>query len=159
MPGQFDLWVLPLFGDRKPFPFIQTSFCECVAEFSPDGRWIAFVSDESGRNEVYVVPFPGPGGKWQVSTAGGNWPRWRRDGRELYYGGPPNQLMVAAVESTGSAFRVNTVRPLFTMRAQLNQGSMYDVAPDGQRFLINTVVEQAVQPITLVVNWPALLKH
>src|SRR3989449_11056669 len=90
-----DLWVLPLFGDRKPFPFLQTQFGEYPARFSPDGRWIAYVSNESGRNEVYVAPFQGPGGsstadgpgtpggKWQVSAAGGDWPRWRRDGKEI----------------------------------------------------------------------------
>jgi eukaryotic-like serine/threonine-protein kinase len=157
-PADTDLWVLPLFGDRKPFPFIQTSFFEFAAAFSPDSRWVAYASNESGRNEIYVVPFPGPGGKWQVSTAGGNWPRWRRDGREIFYMAPDNRLMVAAVEGQRSGFQVSAVRPLFETRARINQRSMYDVTPDGQRFLINTIVEQTVQPITLVVNWPALLK-
>jgi Tol biopolymer transport system component len=157
-PRNFDLWVLPLFGDRKPFPFMLTSFSEFVAAFSPDSRWVAYASDESGRNEVYVAPFPGPGGKWQVSTAGGNWPRWRRDGREIFYMAPDNRLMVATVDGQGSGFQISAVRALFETRARINQRAMYDVTPDGQRFLINTVVEQAVQPITLVVNWPALLK-
>jgi serine/threonine protein kinase/Tol biopolymer transport system component len=158
-PRNLDLWVLPLFGDRKPFPFMQTSFTESAAAFSPDSRWVAYASDESGRNEVYAAPFPGPGGKWQVSTTGGNWPRWRRDGREIFYMAPDNRLMVAAVDGQGSGFQISTVRPLFETRARINQRSMYDVSPDGQRFLINTIVEQAVQPITLVVNWPALLKQ
>jgi Tol biopolymer transport system component len=138
---------------------MQTPFCDCAAAFSPDGRWVAVVSDESGRNEVYVVPFSGTGGKWQISTAGGHWPRWRRDGREIFYMAPDNRLMVAPVDGQGSVFQIGGVRPLFETRARINQRFMYDVAPDGQRFLINMTVEQAVQPITLVVNWPALLKQ
>jgi Tol biopolymer transport system component len=137
---------------------MQTSFSESVAAFSPDNRWVAYASDESGRNEVYVAPFPGPGGKWQVSTAGGNWPRWRRDGREIFYMAPDNRLMVATVDGQGSGFQISAVQALFETRARINQRAMYDVTPDGQSFLINTIVEQAVQPITLVVNWPALLK-
>jgi dipeptidyl aminopeptidase/acylaminoacyl peptidase len=155
-----DLWVLPLFGDRKPFPFLQTQFDEGFGGFSPDGRWIAYASNESGRNEVYVAPFPGPGGKWQLSAAGGSQPRWRRDGKEIFYLGPDNRLVSAAANGAGSAFEVGAVRPLFDMRAITSQGWMYDVSPDGQRFLVNTLAEEAASvPITLVVNWPALLKN
>ena len=162
-----DLWVLPLFGDRKPLPFLQTPFNESPGQFSPDGRWIAYSSDESGRYEVYVTPFPGPGGKWQVSTASGDWPRWRRDGKEIFYVAPAdNKLMAAAVNGRGSAFEVGAVRPLFETRVagppsvRPGQGRMYDISPDGQRFLVNTVAEEAASaPITLVVNWPALLKQ
>jgi Tol biopolymer transport system component len=160
-----DLWVLPLFGDRKPLPFLQTPFNESRGQFSPDGRWIAYSSSESGRYEVYVTPFPGPGGKWQVSTAGGDWPRWRRDGKEIFYlAAPGDRLMAAAVNGGASAFEVGDVRPLFdTRRASptLFGGPawMYDISPDGQRFLVNTLAEEAASvPITLVVNWPALLK-
>jgi serine/threonine protein kinase/Tol biopolymer transport system component len=167
-----DLWVLPLFGDRKPFPFLQTQFNELPGGFSPDGRWIAYVSNESGRSEVYVSPFPEPGrvrsaaatletqgGKWQVSTAGGYQPRWRRDGKEIFYLGPDDKLMSAAVNGAGSAFEVGAVRPLFDTRAG-GPGFLYDVSADGQRFLVNTLVEELSEsaPITLVVNWPALLK-
>jgi serine/threonine protein kinase len=169
-----DLWILPLFGDRKPFPFLQTSFSEDLGFFSPDGLWIAYVSNESGRNEVYVAPFLGlrgeptaaapgtPGGKWQVSAAGGNWPRWRSDGKEIFYLAPDSKLMVAAVNGQGSAFEVDAVRPLFDMRPVTNQRFMYDVSADGQRFLVNTPAEEgssAPAPITLVVNWPAALKN
>jgi Tol biopolymer transport system component len=157
-----DLWVLPLFGDRKPFPFLQTQFNEINSRFSPDGRWIAYSSNESGRYEVYVAPFPGPGGKWQVSTAGGDWPRWRRDGKEIFYvaPAPDEKLMAAVVNGGGSAFEVGAVQPLFDMRGEApNQSRMYDVSPDGQRFLVNTLAEEAASaPITLVVNWRALLK-
>jgi Tol biopolymer transport system component len=154
--SDIDLWLLPLLERRKPLPLIQTPFCECVAAFSPDGRWVAIVSDESGRNEVYVVPFSGPAAKTQVSTAGGNWPRWRRDGREIFYMAPDNRLMVAAVDRQRSELQISTPSPLFETRTRINQG--YGVAPDGQRFLINAIVDAAVQPITLIVNWPALLK-
>jgi Tol biopolymer transport system component len=170
-----DLWILPRFGDRKPFPFLQTPFNEARGRFSPDGRWIAYVSNESGRNEVYVAPFlesrrtptadalVRPGGKWQVSVAGGAWPRWRRDGREIFYLALDNKLMVAAVNAQGSAFEVDGVRPLFDARVIPNQGfSMFDVSADGQRFLINTLAEDspsAPTPITLVINWAAGLKR
>ena len=132
---------------------------------SRDGRWIAYASDESGRNEVYVAPFPGRGGapsKWQISTTGGTQPRWRSDGQEIFYLGPDMKVMAAAVKGQGSAFEVGAVRPLFDTRAPrtINPRSAYDVSPDGQRFLVNTLAEQAAPaPITLVVNWPALLKR
>jgi hypothetical protein len=112
---------------------------------------------------VYAAPFPGPGGKWQVSTAGGNQPRWRRDGKEIFYFGPDNTLMAAATNGEGTAFRVGAVRGLFATRTNIatptNPPSFYNVSPDGQRFLVNTLAEEAAPaPITLVVNWPALLK-
>jgi hypothetical protein len=98
------------------------------------------------------------GGKWQVSTVGGNWPRWRRDDREILYLSPDSRLMAASVEGRGSAFEVGMVQPLFGTRARTTRRYMYDVSPDGQRFLMNTDVETALQPITLVVNWTAALK-
>ena len=153
-----DLWVLPRFGDRKPIPFLQTQSGETQGAFSPDGRWIAYTSNESGRDQVYVAPFPGPGGKWQVSVAGGSWPRWRRDGKEIFYVSAGNKLMAAAVSGHSSAFDVGPVQPLFDVRPGGPRFS-YDVSPDGQRFLVNTLVEdRAEAPITLVVNWPALVK-
>jgi dipeptidyl aminopeptidase/acylaminoacyl peptidase len=159
--GGFDLWVLPLSGDRKPVPFVQTPFNEIPALFSPDGRWIAYGSNESGRTEVYVAPFPDAGGKWQVSTAGGTLPRWRGDGREIFYMDPDNTLMAAEVNGQDSAFEVGAVRELFETRPRAMRSS-YDVTADGQRFLINTLEEPAsatALPITLVVNWPALVKN
>jgi Tol biopolymer transport system component len=158
-PVGSDVWVLPLFGDRKPFPFLQTSFGETFPQFSADGRWIAYGSNESGRFEVYVAPFPGPGGKWMVSTAGGTQPRWMQDGTEIFYLAPDDKLMTAAVNGRGSAFEVAAVRPMFQARARLGQRYSYAVSPDGQRFLVNTLAEQpGAAPITLVVNWPAALK-
>lgn len=158
-PPDSDLWILPLLGDRKPYPFLQTRFNEVGGFFSSDGRWIAYVSNESGRNEVYVTPFPGPGGKWQISTTGGNFLRWRRDGKEIFYLALDNRLMAAAVNGQGAAFEVGDVRPLFTMQVA-GPRFPYDVSPDGQRFLVNTVANQTSVPtsMTVVVNWMASLR-
>jgi eukaryotic-like serine/threonine-protein kinase len=157
--GAGDIWVLPLSGDQKPYPFVESSFDEYPAVFSFDGRWVAYASNESGRYEVYVAPFPKRGGKWQVSTAGGNYPRWRRDGRELFYLAPDNRLTAATVNGEGSGFEIGIAHTLFETRTLVNSRYMYDASPDGQRFLINTRVEQVSQPITLVVNWLALLRR
>jgi len=109
------LWVLPLFGERKPFPFTHTPFTELFGEISPDGRWLAYHSTESGRSEVYVRPFPSGSGKWPVSTDGGVYMRWRRDGKELFYvnnvSGSP--LMAVPIQTDGSTFRAGIPRVLF----------------------------------------------
>jgi hypothetical protein len=151
-----DIWVLPLFGDRKPFPFIEEPFFELAGQFSPDGRWVAYNSNETGRSEVYVVPFPGPGGKTRISTAGGDNARWRRDGKEIFYL-ERNTLMAAAVTANGSRFEVRTVQRLFEVPT-VDGYWPYDVSPDGQRLLVNTMSE-LVSPLTVVVNWPAGLKE
>jgi dipeptidyl aminopeptidase/acylaminoacyl peptidase len=153
-----DVWALPLTGERKPIPIAQTPFTEGVgASFSPDGRWIAYTSNESGRSEVYVVPFQGPGGKAQVSTKGGSLARWRRDGRELFYWFD-GKMHAATVSVRGSTFEVGEVRPLFDVRSA-GQRYFYDVTGDGPRFLINVAEAQSVTPLTLVVNWPALIRR
>jgi Tol biopolymer transport system component len=162
-PTGWDLWLLPLFGDRKPFPFLQTPFYEAQGRFSPDGRWIAYISNESGRYEAYVTHFPGPGGKWQVSSGGatsfGVWPRWRRDGKEITYLAPDDTLMAAAVNGQGDRFETGEVRPLFAPRLRRGRRSPYDVSPDG-RFLINTVVERgASSSLEVILNWTAALKR
>jgi hypothetical protein len=151
-----DIWVLPLFGDRKPFPFIDAPFFELGSQFSPDSRWLAYNSNEVGRSEVYVVPFAGPGGKVRISTAGGDNPRWRRDGKEIFYLAE-NTLMAASVTANGSRFNVGAVQRLFDVPT-VDGYWPYDVSPDGQRFLVNTMSE-AVAPLTIVVNWPAALKR
>jgi Tol biopolymer transport system component len=158
-PTGSDLFVLPLTGDRKPVPFLKTQFNESDGRFSPDGRWVAYRSNESGTYEIYVAPFPGPGGKRQISTGGGTWPRWRRDGTEIFYVALDNKLMVAAVNGKGSSFEVGTVKPLFDMHVFNGLRYPYDLTPDGQRFLLSTVPGQASSaPITVVVNWLAGLK-
>ncbi len=156
-----DLFVLPLTGDRKPFPLLQTQFGGTEdGHISPDGRWVAYRSSESGRNEIYVAPFPGPDGKWQISTAGGTKPRWRHDGSEIFYLTPDSKLMVASVSGKGAGFDVGVVKQLFATRIVTFAGFyQYDVSADGQRFLINTSPEQAtLAPITVVLNWTAGLK-
>src|SRR5262249_54344522 len=92
-----DLWALPLTGERKPFPVVQTNFVERDGQFSPDGRWVAYTSTESGQSQVYVQPFPTASGKWQISVDGGSQPRWRSDGKEIFYLGRENQMMAASI--------------------------------------------------------------
>jgi len=157
-----DLLVLPLFGDKKPFPFLETSFLETRGQFSPGGRWIAYASDESGQLEIYVARFPEPTERRRVSTAGGLWPRWRRDGKEIVFLAPDNTLTAATVNGEGATFEVGAVRTLFAVRPRpmVTLGDYpYDVSADGQRFLVNALVEErASAAITLVVNWTAGLK-
>jgi len=159
-----DVWVLPLDGDRKAVPLLTTDFNEGQADFSPDGRWVAYVSNESGRNEVYVRPFvasgpSGPslgGGKWQVSKDGGTSPRWRADGKEIIF---DFSFAIMSVDVNGSSagFQMGTPKQLF--RAG-NNG--WDVTGDGKRFLMITTPNQGVPaaptPITVVLNWQADLK-
>ncbi len=154
-----DLWVLPLTGDRKPFPFSQAEFNETYSTFSPDGLWVAYESNESDRSEIYLAPFPGPGGKRQVSASGGSQPRWRRDGKELYFLAPDNTLMATELRGDGEMLEVVTIRTLLKTRAA-GHGYQYDVTADGGRFLINNLVDQKIYtPITLVQNWTAGLKR
>jgi hypothetical protein len=127
--------------------------------FSPDGRWLAYASNESGRFEIYVKPFPEPGGKWQVSTGGGLEPRWRGDGKELFYLAPDDKVMAVEV-GTGAAFEAGTPQALFVTSLKNASGSHYDVTPDGQRFLLNRPIgEESSPPITLVQNWTAFLNR
>jgi Tol biopolymer transport system component len=154
-----ELFVLPLTGDRKPLPLLHTQFGETDGRISPDGRWVVYRSNESGRNEIYVAPFPGPGGKWQISTAGGYAPRWRHDGSEIFYLTPDNKLMVASVNGKSAGFEVGAIKPLFATHIVFAGGYQYDASADGQRFLIDTSPEQATSaPITVVLNWTAGLK-
>ena len=154
-----DLWILPLFGDRKPFPFLQTQFNEFGAQFSPDGHWIAYISDESNNSQIYIAPFPGPGGKWQVSRNGGTEPRWRGDGKELFFLASDNKLMAVTVNAKESSLEIGNAQPLFETRPATTPGTHYDVTRDGKRFLIDMAGEGSSTPITLVVNWTADLKR
>jgi Tol biopolymer transport system component len=161
--GRWDLSVLPVGGTSKPSQVTKTPYNEMGSQFSSDGHWIAFESDESGRNEIYVQPFPGPGAKTIVSTAGGLQARWRGDGRELFYVAPDGKLMAVAmhVAPSGKALEPSSPIALFVTRISSTRtgGSRHEyvVAADGQRFLMNAFVEQNAAPITLVLN-PATLK-
>jgi eukaryotic-like serine/threonine-protein kinase len=120
---------------------------------SPDMRWLAYWSSESGRQEVYIVPFRGGGGKWQVSASGGTTPRWRNDGKELFYLDLTGTLTAVPVGTEGGQLKLGSPQPLFRTNT-----TSYDVAPGGQKFLMDLVGEQGSRPITLVVNWTAGLK-
>ena len=169
-----DLWVLDVAGGQPARPFIETTFPESHAQFSPDGRWLAYMSIETGAFEVYVTPFPGPspGERRQVSTAGGGWPRWGRDGRELFYmaadpdvsSDTPDRyrvLTAVTVDGNGPNFQIFGEERLFVTQLRpvgRLDAFPYDVSADGQRFLLNTAVaESGSAPITLVVNWPGIL--
>jgi Tol biopolymer transport system component len=146
-----DLWALPLEEDRTPIVLLQTPFLEEGARLSPDGRWLAYTSNESGRQEVYVRPFLRPGGGRLISTGGGWQPRWRRaDGKELFYLSPERRIMAVSVQSDSSRFEASTPRELFD--EPVSDGT-YDISRDGQRFLINTILPEASSPIQIVVNW------
>jgi dipeptidyl aminopeptidase/acylaminoacyl peptidase len=158
-----DLWALPLTGGRMPFPVVQTPYLEDQGQFSPDGRWIAFRSNRSGREEIYVQAFPGPAGSQLVSTHGGSQPRWRRDGTELFYVAPDDRLMVVSIDSAAGQ-KLGTGKPIPLFRTRLvgvdTPKQQYAVAPDGQRFLMNVLAEETnVPPITIVQNWDQELKQ
>jgi hypothetical protein len=154
-----DIWALPMQADGKPFPVAETAFNERDPQLSPDGKWIAFQSDESGRFEVYVQPFPGPGNKQQISSNGGAMARWRDDGKELFYIGLDDRLMSVSIRQAANAVDAGMPTPLFLTRVggalQANSLAQYVVSRDGQRFLMNTVAEEEASPIAVVLNWKA----
>jgi serine/threonine-protein kinase len=164
----YDIWVLrmddPSTGSgqvRKAQPFLQTPFNESAPRFSPDGRWLAYTSDESGRNEIYVQPYPGPGGKSQISTDGGTEPVWNPNGRELFY--RSGDKMMAVEIATQPGFAAGKARMLFEGQYVPTPATFpnYDVSPDGQRFLMLKAAEQATAPnqINVVLNWFEELKQ
>jgi Tol biopolymer transport system component len=161
---QRDLWVLPVTPDGRPeagakaAPYLRTRFNEWGGRFSPEHspRWVAYTSDESGRDEVYVQGYPEPRGKFQISTGGGAFPEWSPDGRELYYVSADGKLMAAGVKLGADSPAPSTPRELFAVMAR-KDASPYAVAPDGKRFLVLTPAGGA-QALEVVSNWPALLK-
>jgi Tol biopolymer transport system component len=155
-----DVWVLPTFGDRKPFPYLQTEFAEAFARLSPNGHWLAYTSDESTRNEIYVQSFPARGGKLAVSTNGGERSIWSRDGKEIYFVSPDGKMMAAEVKSGSkfeARFEAGVPKPLFDVRLPGGINPWFDVGKDG-RFLIPIQEQTPNAPMTVVVNWQAVLK-
>jgi Tol biopolymer transport system component len=157
-----DLWVIPLADGGKPRPYIQAPFDQAHAQFSPDGRFVAYTSNETSRDEVYVQTFPTLTGKWQISTGGGDQPFWRADGRELFYLRLDRTLMAVEVRA-GAGFEAGLPVALFETRAETvaisSQRAHYAAAADGQRFLVNAIVQRAnLAPIQVVLNWTAILK-
>src|SRR5262249_16760189 len=159
---KFDLWILHL-PDKKVSPFLITGANEANAKFSPDLKWIAYCSDESGRSQVYIQPFLGQkGGKWQISTNGGFSPRWSKDGKELFYLSTDNQIMSSEIKP-GESFQASVPRPLFAIHPfavpRISGGWLdtFSPAPDGQRFAVHSALTSSAPNITIVLNWPLLL--
>jgi serine/threonine protein kinase len=163
---RLDMWALPMFGDRKEYQLSNSPFDEQTPQLSPDGRWLAYSSDETGNYEVYVQSFSADGklgaDKKIVSKGGGKLPVWRRDGSELFFIAADGQMMASSVKTGGTEFEFATPKPLFKTRILSLEGGIYheyDVSPDGQRFLIGTLIgETKAAPPTVILNWTAALK-
>jgi eukaryotic-like serine/threonine-protein kinase len=154
------LWALPLSGNREPFAFVQGNFVAASAQFSPNGHYVAYSSTETGQAEIYIQTFPKQTGRWEISTAGGAEPMWRHDGKELYYLTPDEKLMAVDVDTGSSAFHAGIPKELFqTQLVPLSYWrNIYRPSADGQRFLMLTPAGSRHEPITVVLNWQALLK-
>jgi serine/threonine protein kinase len=154
------LWILPLFADRKPFPLVQAQFDIQDGAFSPNCKWMAFMSIEPSGPEIYITDFPGGKNRYQVSTGGGGSPRWRADGKELFFINPHNgDLIAVSVETTGQQLKLGVSHVLFTTHGIAFRLGVYDVRPDGQRFIVNTEPTQISNgPLSVVFNWDAGLK-
>jgi eukaryotic-like serine/threonine-protein kinase len=157
LPQQYaaDIWILPLTARGKPFPLIESEFDKRFPAFSPDGRWLAYASNESGRFEIYIAPFRGARGKWQVSSSGGTFPRWREDGKEVFYLGSDNRIQATEIAARGSSVRVGATEVLFPVQTVPTPISPFDVTSDGRRFLINAMpsAQDYSEPVTLLINW------
>ena len=163
---RMDMWALPMFGEKKEYQLLNSPFDEQTPQLSPDGRWLAYPSDETGNYEIYVQSFSADGklgaNKKRVSTAGGTAPVWRRDGSELFFVAADGQMMSSAVKTGGTEFEFSAPKALFKTRMLGLTGNFheYDVSPDGQRFLIGTLIgETKAAPPTVILNWTAELKH
>ncbi len=154
--GRMANWILPLFGDKKPFQSAPVSGSQYDGLFSPDGHWLAYFSSETGQPEVYVVPFPGPGGKYQISHGGGWQACWDKKG-DLYFLSTGNQLMKAELNLSGQSLQVKSLRPLFQMNLLDVSAPLFDVTADGQRFVAVTPARAESSSISVLLNWPALL--
>ncbi len=156
----WDIWVLPMFGDGKPFPLVNTNFLDVTPAISPDGKWLAYANDETGRMEVYVQPFPSGAGRWQLSTNGGIVPTWRKDGKELFFESTDQQVMAVDVQPSGPSLELGTPHALFKVATVTGPQGPFTVSGDGKKFVMNTVLAQSmVEPFTLVTNWTADLKR
>jgi len=153
------LWVLPLVGDGKPFPIVQDAFEESLPSVSPDGKWMVYRSNESGRQEIYITAFPAGGAKWQVSTNGGTAAKWRRDGKELFFLDPTDKIVAVEVNASGNAVRLGAPHDLFQTVGIQREYGPFDVTADGKKFLLNSGnLKEGSDPFTLVLNWPTELK-
>ena len=152
-PG-YDIWILPVSPGAEPYPLIQTPFDEQAGMFSPDGRLLAYQSDESGRPRSILTVFPQLGGKWQISSGGGMWPRWRQDGREILYHAPDGTLMAVPVEAAGGGLVAGAATALFNTGLQPGGSYNWALAPDGERILVTEPVAGSDSArLSVVVNW------
>jgi len=156
-----ELWYMTM-PDRQTHPLLQTQWLIRNAQFSPDGKFVAYTTSETGNWEVYVSPFPGFGGRWQVSRGGGEEPRWRSDGKELFYLAPDGKLMAAEVKA-GTGFEASVPIPLFVAHLRQPISAMdffsYDVTADGQKFLVNTKIDSSNSaPLSVLLNWSSELE-
>lgn len=139
-----------MFGDQKPFPVVASNFLDVSPSFSPDGKWLAYANDETGRMEVYIQPFPSGAGRGQVSTAGALRPRWRKDGKELYFFSLDQQMMAVDVNQNGASLQLGAPHALFKAATVAGASGPYIVSADGNRFVMNTVLPQSItEPLTL----------
>src|SRR5438445_146682 len=155
---RWDLWMFSL-ADHRAAPLLREPANEKEGQLSPDGKWIVYTSDEAGRPDVYVSRFPSMTGRWQISSTGGggSQPRWRHDGREIFFLSSDRKMMSAEVRTSGADFTSLVPQALFQTRARYTGERCYDVSADGQRFAVNSMVlDQPVSPIVVVLNWPAL---
>ncbi|HZM70440.1 MAG TPA: hypothetical protein VFB95_08745, partial [Candidatus Cryosericum sp.] len=154
--GTSEIWILPLQGERKPRAFLETPHDEYMARFSPDSRWLAYVSNENGSHEVFVRPFPGPGGRWQISTSGGVEPRWSPTGKEIFYR-DDGKLFRVPVDGSSTAFVAGRPERYLEGMPMGGNPHTYDLAPDGRRVLalIYTESVAASRDPTLILNWAA----
>ncbi len=165
--GDRDVWLLSLTRDQEPEPLLETPFDEGQAQFSPDGKWILYTSNESGRAEIYAQTFPTGGGKWQISTDGGSQPKWRRDGKEVFYIAPDTNLVAVQLATGGTALEVASPQKLFEPNLQptalagpLGGRNQYLATSDGQRFLVDTLVDDAAPTsISVLLNWTSLIEE
>lgn len=160
-PGRWDIDLLPVTQGAKLVPFVNTPFDEYQPQFSPDGRWVAYTSNESGRYEVYVVNAPRVAGgsaavqgRWQISTAGGQQPRWRADGKELVFISQKGEMMAVKIDSKASGIQASVPQPLFpTGLVPIGPTYLYDVSADGRRFVLLKPASSVTPPLRVVVNW------
>lgn len=152
--GDWDGWVLPLAGDRKPYPILNQKYSEMRSRFSPDGRWMLYTTDETGRFEIYVQAFPPSGGKWQVSVNGGNVGYWRNDGKEIIFEALDRKIMAVDVK-LGSTLEAGIPHPLFEVPTAIVGGRLA-MSADGQRFLVPLPLKSDDSAaLRVVLNWPA----
>lgn len=155
----YHIWALPLTGEGKPFPIVQDGFDEDLPSVSGDGKWMAYQSNESGRREIYITAFPGGGAKWQVSSNGGVFPKWRRDGKELFFLDAADTVTAVDVNTSGGTPKLGAPHGLFQAVGIQRDFGPFDVTADGKRFLVNSGnLREGSDPLTLVLNWPAELK-